>query len=398
MREIFKNKGIKWENIYYEKDEDTIIIKIYKKETGEEYNVLIDKEDFDLVKPHIWRVKIKRKDTKLKNIPSIAASIKPIGKSRHYDYQIYQLILDTKHKDIIVDHENMNRFDNRKCNLRIVTPKENRLNQEFNGFRYDGIYYYPSFAIDRIEFDLGRFNTKEEAMSVFLKACLISGRDKISIDIRNKLKKFKIVLNEEDLYEYGLYDVYMYVTNKVIPDKKTNIKTKKVTVDKTNIKTKKVTVDKINNNDNKVNKSVPYKKFNNKIREGVSFCKQTKKWLVRVVIKDRLYNMGRYKDLEYAKYIYKEILNALDNDLKTSENKYIQKAIDIKEGIYDPEKYNGRKNNFYEEHKKEIIELIEQGNTYYKTTTILKERYPDTKIKSDTLKSRYLKWINDENK
>lgn len=46
---------------------------------------------------------------------------------------------------------------------------------------------------------------------------------------------------------------------------------------------------------------------------------------------------------------------------------------------------------------KEIIELINKGNSYYKTTTILKEKYPDTKIKSDTLKSRYLKWINEEN-
>ncbi len=385
MREIFKNEGVKWVNTYYEKDKDTIIIKIDKKETKEEYDVLIDKEDFDLIKTHVWRVKINRKNTNLKNIPSIVATIKPIGKSRHYDYQIHQLILDTKYKDIIVDHENMNRFDNRKCNLRFVTPKENRLNQEFNGFRYDGIYYYPSFSIDRIEFDLGKFNTEEEAMNIFLKACLISGREKISIDIRNKLKKFKTILNEEDLYEYGLYDVYMYVTNKIIPDKKIIMKTKKVAVDK------------INNNNNKVNKSSPDKKFNNKFREGVSFCKQTNKWLVRVVIEGKLYNMGRYKDLEHAKYIYKEILNALVNDLKTSENKYIQKAIDIKEGIYDPEKYNGRKNNFYEEHKKEIIELINQGNSYYKTTTILKEKYPYNKINSDTLKSRYLKWISKEN-
>ena len=372
MREIFKNKGIKWENIYYEKNETTILIKLIKCNTNEEYEALIDSEDFTLVKNPIFRVYIRRKDTNLKNIPYILTSIKPKNKNRHYDYQLHQLIMNTKHKNIIIDHKNMNRFDNRKCNLRIVTAKENRLNQEYIGYRFDGINYVPSFSIDRIEFDLGKFKTKEETLNIFLKACLISNRDKISVDINNKIKENNIKLYEEDLYKYGLYDVFYYVCNGVVP---------KVNNDDKVNKYYKV------NNDDKINKYA-------KALDGINFDKATNKWLVRVNIENKLYNMGRYEDLYYAQNIYREIKYCFENNINNSENKYVQKAIDIKNGNYNPDKYNGRKNKFYDNHKEEIIDLINKGYSYHKVEIILKDIYPNDKIKSDTIKKYYLEWEN----
>ena len=60
MRKVFlEKKGFKWINTYYECD-DYIILNCSKEETNESYDVLIDKEDFELVSKYTWHNK-KRK-------------------------------------------------------------------------------------------------------------------------------------------------------------------------------------------------------------------------------------------------------------------------------------------------------------------------------------------------
>ena len=70
MEKIYEKRGSKWNNEYFDNGDD-IIIKISKEESKEIYDILIDKEDFDKVKEGQWYVGIKRKNTHLKEIPSI---------------------------------------------------------------------------------------------------------------------------------------------------------------------------------------------------------------------------------------------------------------------------------------------------------------------------------------
>lgn len=86
---------------------------------------LVDNEDFERVNQHKW------------NCMNHGAAQARIGKTR---VQMHRFILGLGANDsaVMVDHINHNRLDNRRCNLRTVTPRQNAANSA--SYRTDGKY------------------------------------------------------------------------------------------------------------------------------------------------------------------------------------------------------------------------------------------------------------------
>lgn len=194
---ILEKNGVKWSNKYYEID-DCIILNISKEETGESYDVLIDKEDFKLVSKGQWFVNIGRKDTDLKDIIHILWTKKT--NKKQYNYGMHQWILNTKDKNIIIDHKNMNRLDNRRQNLRISNNSENATNQDHKGYNYDSPTnkYLVRIKINNKCINIGRYNTELEAETIYLKACLLIHKEDISHNVKERIDKLNITLTDED--------------------------------------------------------------------------------------------------------------------------------------------------------------------------------------------------------
>ena len=90
-----------------------------------------------------------------------------IGKSRIY---IHRLIMKPEN-EMVVDHINRNRLDNRRENLRIITLAENAQNKPFRNGR--GVSYIPSSnkyqsqaKQNGKQIRLGLYETREEAAKV----------------------------------------------------------------------------------------------------------------------------------------------------------------------------------------------------------------------------------------
>lgn len=71
--------------------------------------------------------------------------------------------------DLVIDHINRNKLDNRRCNLRLVTRAVNALNTEKNlnkdrGIRKIGNRWICSVTVKNKQKYLGSFHTKEEAI------------------------------------------------------------------------------------------------------------------------------------------------------------------------------------------------------------------------------------------
>lgn len=92
-------------------------------------------------------------------------------------YQLHRLIykLMTGKEPVIMDHVNGHPDDNRWCNLRSVTHKENSLNLKLpvdNKSGSIGVYFHEkqnrwltSVRQDNVSYHLGSFKTKEEAVA-----------------------------------------------------------------------------------------------------------------------------------------------------------------------------------------------------------------------------------------
>lgn len=72
-----------------------------------------------------------------------------------------------------IDHINANKLDNRKCNLRRTTHRQNCYNRKAKenlGLRYFAGAWRVRITKDRQEFHIGSFKTKEEAIDARIKA------------------------------------------------------------------------------------------------------------------------------------------------------------------------------------------------------------------------------------
>jgi len=194
---LLKKSGRLWVNEYYNK-EDYILLKMFRKDLTESYDVLIDKCDFEKVSQCQWYGFMNRKNSHLKNIIQILWMVEIEGK--RIVYNIYQWILDTKYKDIMIDHKNTNRLDNRRNNLRMSNPVENAINQTYNGYNYDKKtkrYLSRIKCFDK-QVNIGRYDTELEAEIIYLKANILLGYDKISQYHNDRINELGINLTEED--------------------------------------------------------------------------------------------------------------------------------------------------------------------------------------------------------
>ena len=126
-----------------------------------------DLEDYDLIKDYCWHIS--------KTTGYVYSSV-----GKNSKIAIHQLIMDTYLKDVIIDHINKNKIDNRKNNLRIASNRDNSINSSLRSDNTSGItgvslikrsgmflsYYHKDGNMIRI----GRFKNKTDAIVARLNA------------------------------------------------------------------------------------------------------------------------------------------------------------------------------------------------------------------------------------
>lgn len=149
-------------NYFIQEGNITRMITFNKKNeaSGE---VLLDTSDVDIVKQYKWYITIRK--SKLYCYGTVQGS----------KIALHRFLLNTTN---IVDHINGNSLDNRRCNLREVTPQQNSYNKKIHGKFFAGIIktnyvkespYMVFFSHNNKEQYLGSFSSYEEAALCRLK-------------------------------------------------------------------------------------------------------------------------------------------------------------------------------------------------------------------------------------
>lgn len=138
------------------------------------HDVLIDEEDLHLLLDRKWHVRANRSNRYVqRNLTD--------GHGYLGCESLHRLITGCE-DGMVVDHINGNGLDNRRCNLRVCSHSENMQNRKMhrnNQSGYKGIYFDPDLngrpwraqirAYGR-KYNLGRFDTAEEAYAAYLRA------------------------------------------------------------------------------------------------------------------------------------------------------------------------------------------------------------------------------------
>lgn len=126
--------------------------------TNNDVRFIFDKEDYDIVRPYCWSI-----------------HSKGYFASRTGDYKRYillhRLIMNCP-EGMFVDHigGSATRYDNRKQNLRIVTPSQNNFNRPCLGVFKSGNRYVAMIKANGKKVRLGSFNNIEDAIAARKKA------------------------------------------------------------------------------------------------------------------------------------------------------------------------------------------------------------------------------------
>lgn len=141
--------------------EDTICyIDCFNKQGDISGTIIIDVEDLEKVNKYLWHI-----DHSRENIYYAQASV------RGTTIRMHRLLIPTP---LQIDHINHNGLDNRKCNLRACTNRENNCNKNFKrhplsgytGIRFNSKVgsYYVRIMVNKKEISLGHYKTLEAAV------------------------------------------------------------------------------------------------------------------------------------------------------------------------------------------------------------------------------------------
>ena len=139
------------------KDKNTTTVKgseayisLYNKQCEKVAEAIIDKEDIIKVKDIKWCVSVKGYVS---------------GKIKGKDAYLHQIILP-KETSLVIDHIDRNPLNNRKNNLRQVTPSENCINKVIKGVHYvlREKKWVAYITKDYKRYHLGYFKTIEQAL------------------------------------------------------------------------------------------------------------------------------------------------------------------------------------------------------------------------------------------
>ena len=129
---------------------------------------LVDDEDYEYLNQWKWYANKHRNTYYVRrNI-----TVRKNGRTAQINIKMHHIIMGHPGK-FVVDHINQNGLDNRKCNLRIVTNRQNswnRLNQGvYPGVRPSLGKYCARAQINNKIVYFGTFDTAEEARDIYLK-------------------------------------------------------------------------------------------------------------------------------------------------------------------------------------------------------------------------------------
>jgi hypothetical protein len=126
---------------------------------------IVDDEDFQHLNKFKWYVNQNRKDGDYYAIRD------DYNDGRKIRIAIHRLIMNAP-KGMLVDHINGDTLDNRKSNLRIVTPRQNHQNFHRKDYssKYPGVHFHKysqrwrsTIEVDGDKIHLGYFDTEKEA-------------------------------------------------------------------------------------------------------------------------------------------------------------------------------------------------------------------------------------------
>ena len=131
---------------------------------GEEF--WFDKEDYDKVKDYYWR-----KDPH----GYLRSQIFDPDTKKYIIFSFHRIVTDCP-DDLVPDHINGKRFDNRKCNLRIATRCQNNMNMRLSRNNTSGVKgvnfdkrlqkWRSRINVNKKTIELGYFNKFEDAVKV----------------------------------------------------------------------------------------------------------------------------------------------------------------------------------------------------------------------------------------
>lgn len=105
-----------------------MILKVGNQRTSDE-TILVDDQDYELIKEYSWYVLRMPRDDHLQKYVRAVTSYYKEGKITHArEVYLHRFIMQPP-KGMVVDHINGNGLDNRRVNLRVVTPSQNVRNR-----------------------------------------------------------------------------------------------------------------------------------------------------------------------------------------------------------------------------------------------------------------------------